>query len=235
MSWFYLCGNMLIKISKTVGSSNMMPNVFETILAFHAITGSGATSYIFRAGKVKIFKKFMSNQTKLKLFKELGKKDKVSDNHMKSAKEFKTHCVKSVRIRSYSGPYFPAFGQNTERYQNNSEYGHFLRSHVQLFTLVNLQKIMLGARVSIYKNLKRKTSMAIPPDPDSMELAIKRTHLQKFALLRRYDQSIQNIDPEEFGWKLTDDELKTLWFNVFTLTKMAKINCFKEIYFFHQC
>ena len=26
------------------------------------------------------------------------------------------HCVKSVRIRSYSGPYFPAFGLNTERY-----------------------------------------------------------------------------------------------------------------------
>ena len=26
-----------------------------------------------------------------------------------------SHCVKSVRIRSYSGPHFPAFGLNTER------------------------------------------------------------------------------------------------------------------------
>ena len=26
------------------------------------------------------------------------------------------HFVKCVRIRSYSDPYFPAFGQNTERY-----------------------------------------------------------------------------------------------------------------------
>ena len=26
------------------------------------------------------------------------------------------HCVKSARIWSYSGPYFPAFGLNTERY-----------------------------------------------------------------------------------------------------------------------
>ena len=25
-------------------------------------------------------------------------------------------CVKSVRIRSYTGPHFPAFGLNTERY-----------------------------------------------------------------------------------------------------------------------
>ena len=29
---------------------------------------------------------------------------------------FSRHCVKSVRTRSYSGPYFLAFGLNTERY-----------------------------------------------------------------------------------------------------------------------
>ena len=29
---------------------------------------------------------------------------------------FLTHSVKSVRIQSYSGPHFPAFGLNTERY-----------------------------------------------------------------------------------------------------------------------
>ena len=28
----------------------------------------------------------------------------------------KYHCVKSIRIRSYSGSYFPAFGLNMERY-----------------------------------------------------------------------------------------------------------------------
>ena len=48
------------------------------------------------------------------------------------------HCVKCVHIRSYSGLYFPAFALNTEirysvrmresTYQNNSKYGHFLRS-----------------------------------------------------------------------------------------------------------
>ena len=27
------------------------------------------------------------------------------------------HCVKGVSIRSYSGPHFPAFGLNTERYE----------------------------------------------------------------------------------------------------------------------
>ena len=29
----------------------------------------------------------------------------------------KIHCVKSVQIMSYSGPYFPAFGLNLGRYQ----------------------------------------------------------------------------------------------------------------------
>ena len=45
------------------------------------------------------------------------------------------HCVESACIRSYSGPHFPPFGLNMERYrvpknadQNNSEYGHFLCS-----------------------------------------------------------------------------------------------------------
>ena len=43
------------------------------------------------------------------------------------------HCVKSVRIRSYSGPYFHAFTLNTD--QNNSEYGHFSRSDTDGNTL----------------------------------------------------------------------------------------------------
>ena len=30
--------------------------------------------------------------------------------------EFSLHCLRSVRFRSYSGPYFLAFGLNTERY-----------------------------------------------------------------------------------------------------------------------
>ena len=48
-------------------------------------------------------------------------------------------CVKSVHIRSYSGPYFPAFGlrmrENID--QNNSEYGHFLRSTCSHFANIH--------------------------------------------------------------------------------------------------
>ena len=35
---------------------------------------------------------------------------------------FRVHCMKSVRIRSFSGPYFPSFRLNTERYRIQTEY-----------------------------------------------------------------------------------------------------------------
>ena len=51
----------------------------------------------------------------------------------------KLHCVKSVQIRCFSGPYFPVFGLNTEIYlfsvqmwentdQKNSVFGQFLHN-----------------------------------------------------------------------------------------------------------
>ena len=39
----------------------------------------------------------------------------IKNSHCERLLEVK-HCVKSVRIRSYSGAYFPTFGLNTERY-----------------------------------------------------------------------------------------------------------------------
>ena len=62
----------------------------------------------------------------------------------KSDRHCHVHYVKRVRICSFSGPYFPAFGLNTERYvrsippcsvriwentdQKNYEYEHFSQS-----------------------------------------------------------------------------------------------------------
>ena len=43
------------------------------------------------------------------------------------------HCVKSIHIQSFSGPFFLTFGLNADRMQENtdqktSQYGHFSRS-----------------------------------------------------------------------------------------------------------
>ena len=50
------------------------------------------------------------------------------------------HCVKSVHNRSYSGPYFPAFGLNTD--QNKSEYGHFLRNALMFLIFASKTSIL---------------------------------------------------------------------------------------------
>ena len=87
---------------------------------------------------------------------------------------------------------------------------NFIRSVVYA---AESSKNYVDTRIKIYKNLKRKKSMAIPPDPDSVELAIKTAHLQTFTWLPCSDKIIQTLNPEEFGLKLTDGELKVLWFN----------------------
>ena len=40
----------------------------------------------------------------------------ITEVNQKKKMVTRAHCVKNVRIWSYSGPYFPAFGLNTERY-----------------------------------------------------------------------------------------------------------------------
>ena len=61
------------------------------------------------------------------------------------------HCIKSVRVQSFSGPHFPAFGLNMERslsiFSPNagkygpeySEYGHFSRSGIQRLCVPNFR------------------------------------------------------------------------------------------------
>ena len=82
--------------------------------------------------------------------------------------------MKSVRIRSFSGPYFPSFGLNTERYsvslrislvqmlentdQKNSEYGHFSRSVIKGETLAVILFCLSAARKHLV-NLLNKSLM----------------------------------------------------------------------------
>ena len=51
----------------------------------------------------------------------------------------KNRCVKSARIRSYSGPDFPAFGLNTERYVVYFDFdilGIMVYTHLTVFILI---------------------------------------------------------------------------------------------------
>ena len=79
----------------------------------------------------------------------------------KESKLKKQHCVKSVRIRSFCGQYFPEFELNTERYEvplrfspnagkygsKNSEYGHFPRSARHNTTCENILEFPVKCQI----------------------------------------------------------------------------------------
>ena len=49
---------------------------------------------------------------------------------------YNKHCLKSLQIRSFSGPYSVQIRENTE--QKNSVFGPFLRSEIHCFNYINI-------------------------------------------------------------------------------------------------
>ena len=71
-------------------------------------------------------------------------------------------------------------------------------------------------RIRLYQNLKTKTSMSIPPDPDSAVQVIKRSHHQVFQWLRCCYAWIETLPLESNGWIIEEEDskpiVKPLWF-----------------------
>ena len=53
------------------------------------------------------------------------------------------HCVKSVHIRSYSGPHFPAFGLNTERYAVFVYWYYSVNKQARIYLYTNIKTVMI--------------------------------------------------------------------------------------------
>ena len=75
----------------------------------------------FATNHTDFFRKLLLNTTRYALLntfrKQMSNQGTLNESKLgKSGQVGSVHCVKSVRIRSYSGPYFPAFRLNTERY-----------------------------------------------------------------------------------------------------------------------
>ena len=104
------------------------------------------------------------------------------------------HCVKSVRIRSYSGLFFLAFGLNTD--QNNSEYGHFLRSDFK----IKPKGSAFAVNIRLGENLL-KTSWRHLGDVFSVTF---------FCLPRRLEDIIARR-PANTSWIRLEYVLKTSW------------------------
>ena len=99
------------------------------------------------------------------------------------------HCVKGVRIRSFSGPYFPAFGLNTDRYgviqryrkNSNTDTFHVVYgSNIFQMLFVIPQKILWGA---IRRNKKWSCGL-------KMKSKVKKTNLRVSGCLADVSQRI---------------------------------------------
>ena len=101
-------------------------NIAEHLLQFYSLTGCDSTSYFYRVGKIKVWKKLMKQTDELKLIESVGK--------TKHSTEDIENCQKFVQTVMYSG----------------KEDEHYVDTQVRL-----------------YKSQSTKTSLSLPPDPDS--------------------------------------------------------------------
>ena len=76
----------------------------------------------------------------------------------------------------------------------------------------NVGEEYVETRVRMYKNLKKKSSMSLPPDPDSVIQVIKRAHLQAFIWYNCDRPFIENLKLEENGWKIENNDITPIWF-----------------------
>ena len=81
-------------------------------------------------------------------------------------------------------------------------------------------------RIRLYQNLKSKSSMPLPPDPDSVLQVIKRAHHQTYLWLRCCERMVDRLPFEGNGWLVDEDEsvVKPLWYTGSQLPPLASKN-----------
>ena len=146
-------------------------NMTENLLKFHSLTGCDSTSYFYRVGKIKLWKKLLKNPEKIHLIDSLGLTKDLSINDVEN-------CQKFIQTVMYNG-------KEQEGY--------------------------IETRVRLYKNQSTKTSISLPPDPDSCKQAIKRAHCQSYYWNNCLQPIIDPINVEENGWEIKD-KIYPVWF-----------------------
>ncbi len=54
----------------------------------------------------------------------------------------------------------------------------------------------------LYKAMKMKSSKLLPPDPDSMQQAVRRVYYQVYPWFRFAEKSVQSISLKDNGWTI---------------------------------
>ena len=72
------------------------------------------------------------------------------------------------------------------------------------------QENYIETRIIIYKGLKTKLSLSLPPDPDSVVQMIKRAHLQTHTWLRSTEVNIKQLRYSDFGWSWSEEKKRVI-------------------------
>ena len=65
----------------------------------------------------------------------------------------------------------------------------------------NKKESYVNTRVRLYKGLRQKSSLTLPPDPDTVTQAIKRLNPQIKIWLQSLNQNMTLLSFEQNGWK----------------------------------
>ena len=65
-----------------------------------------------------------------------------------------------------------------------------------------INKNYLLAKVYLYENLQPKSSVSLPPDPDSVVKELKHVHLQCYVCLDALKANFFVLDIVWYGWKV---------------------------------
>ncbi len=100
-------------------------------------------------------------------------------------------------------------GNITEDELDNAK--EFIRT---IFYGGNSNQTYVETRIRLYNDMKVKSSMCIPPDPDSVIQVIKRAHYQIYHWIRSTEINIEPIDYQQLGWKWSDEQqlVVPIWF-----------------------
>ena len=104
------------------------------------------------------------------------------------------HCVRSLRIRNYFGPHFPAFGQNTERYgvfsfQRTKVTPNTDTFHAVCYTLSSITLHFFDVKqISFYTGINETE----PNLPDAYNKVYVVFAVKRFGILELRNRSYQN-------------------------------------------
>ncbi len=72
----------------------------------------------------------------------------------------------------------------------------------------------IETRVRLYKSMKVKSSMSLPPDPDSLFQVIKRAHHQAYFWQRCLEKEIYQLEVENYGWRWCEERrlMTPVWY-----------------------